>query len=142
MLRLLSIRDFVVVRSLELELEPGFTVLTGETGAGKSILLDALGLLLGALVGLAIVVSGATPALDFAEAQDDYVSLRSAGKSYAAAVEGRWAMGTPVPARIGGLTVQNAAAVEQVDGQMSPWMTIRSSLRDAARSSVCLPPQQ
>jgi DNA repair protein RecN (Recombination protein N) len=47
MLRLLSIRDFVVVRSLELELEPGFTVLTGETGAGKSILLDALGLLLG-----------------------------------------------------------------------------------------------
>jgi DNA repair protein RecN (Recombination protein N) len=47
MLRLLSIRDFVVVSSLELELEPGFTVLTGETGAGKSILLDALGLLLG-----------------------------------------------------------------------------------------------
>ena len=47
MLRLLSIRDFVVVSVLELELEPGFTVLTGETGAGKSILLDALGLLLG-----------------------------------------------------------------------------------------------
>ena len=47
MLRLLSIRDFVVVRALELELGPGFTVLTGETGAGKSILLDALGLLLG-----------------------------------------------------------------------------------------------
>ncbi|HET9338749.1 MAG TPA: DNA repair protein RecN [Casimicrobiaceae bacterium] len=47
MLRLLSIRDFVVVSALELELEPGFTVLTGETGAGKSILLDALGLLLG-----------------------------------------------------------------------------------------------
>jgi len=47
MLRLLSIRDFVVVTALELELEPGFTVLTGETGAGKSILLDALGLLLG-----------------------------------------------------------------------------------------------
>jgi DNA repair protein RecN (Recombination protein N) len=47
MLRLISIRDFVVVSSLELELEPGFTVLTVETGAGKSILLDALGLLLG-----------------------------------------------------------------------------------------------
>jgi len=47
MLRLLSIRNFVVVDSLELELDAGFTVLTGETGAGKSILLDALALLLG-----------------------------------------------------------------------------------------------
>ena len=47
MLRLLSIRNFVVVEALELELDSGFSVLTGETGAGKSILLDALGLLLG-----------------------------------------------------------------------------------------------
>src|SRR5258705_13978966 len=47
MLRLLSIRNFVVVEALDLELDAGFTVLTGETGAGKSILLDALGLLLG-----------------------------------------------------------------------------------------------
>jgi len=47
MLRLLSIRNFVVVESLDLELGTGFTVLTGETGAGKSILLDALALLLG-----------------------------------------------------------------------------------------------
>ncbi len=47
MLRLLSIRNFVVVEDLDLELDRGFSVLTGETGAGKSILLDALGLLLG-----------------------------------------------------------------------------------------------
>jgi DNA repair protein RecN (Recombination protein N) len=47
MLRLLSIRNFVVVDALDLELEGGFSVLTGETGAGKSILLDALALLLG-----------------------------------------------------------------------------------------------
>jgi DNA repair protein RecN (Recombination protein N) len=47
MLRLLSIRNFAVVETLDLELEPAFTVLTGETGAGKSILLDALSLLLG-----------------------------------------------------------------------------------------------
>jgi DNA repair protein RecN (Recombination protein N) len=47
MLRLLSIRNFAVVESLEAEFGAGFTVLTGETGAGKSILLDALSLLLG-----------------------------------------------------------------------------------------------
>ena len=47
MLRLLSIRNFVVVDALDVEFGAGFSVLTGETGAGKSILLDALGLLLG-----------------------------------------------------------------------------------------------
>ena len=47
MFRVLSIRNFVLVDSLDLELDPGFAVLTGETGAGKSILLDALGLLIG-----------------------------------------------------------------------------------------------
>jgi len=47
MLRLLSIRNFAVIEKLDFELESGFTVLTGETGAGKSILLDALALLLG-----------------------------------------------------------------------------------------------
>lgn len=48
MLKALSIRDFVIVERLELEFEDGFTVLTGETGAGKSILIDALALVLGA----------------------------------------------------------------------------------------------
>src|SRR5471032_2529600 len=47
MLRLLSIRNFVVVDSLDVEFDRGLTVLTGEKGAGKSILLDALSLLLG-----------------------------------------------------------------------------------------------
>jgi DNA repair protein RecN (Recombination protein N) len=47
MLRRLTIRDFVIVDRLELEFLPGFGTLTGETGAGKSILLDALGLALG-----------------------------------------------------------------------------------------------
>ncbi|TIC87094.1 DNA repair protein RecN [Crenobacter intestini] len=47
MLISLSVRDFVIVDALELDFTEGFTVLTGETGAGKSILLDALSLLLG-----------------------------------------------------------------------------------------------
>lgn len=47
MLQSLSINDFVIVDSLNLEFNSGFTVLTGETGAGKSIILDALSLLLG-----------------------------------------------------------------------------------------------
>ena len=48
MLQTLSIRDFVIVDALTIEFEPGFTVLTGETGAGKSILVDALSLAIGA----------------------------------------------------------------------------------------------
>ena len=48
MLRQLAVHNIVLVERLELEFEPGLGVLTGETGAGKSILLDALGLALGA----------------------------------------------------------------------------------------------
>ncbi len=48
MLQALSIRDFIIVESLDLEFASGFTTLTGETGAGKSILIDALSLALGA----------------------------------------------------------------------------------------------
>jgi DNA repair protein RecN (Recombination protein N) len=47
MLRRIALRDFVIVRELELELAGGFSALTGETGAGKSILIDALQLVLG-----------------------------------------------------------------------------------------------
>src|SRR5215218_592913 len=58
MLRQLSIRDVVLIDRLELEFEPGLGVLTGETGAGKSILLDALGLALGARAETALVRGG------------------------------------------------------------------------------------
>src|SRR5258708_38370769 len=59
MLRALSIRDYVIVERLDLELGAGFTALTGETGAGKSILLDALMLALGERADAGVVRAGA-----------------------------------------------------------------------------------
>jgi DNA repair protein RecN (Recombination protein N) len=58
-LKRISLRDFVIVRELELDLTGGFTVLTGETGAGKSILIDALQLALGARSDAGVVREGA-----------------------------------------------------------------------------------
>jgi DNA repair protein RecN (Recombination protein N) len=59
MLRALEIRDFVIVERASLELGPGFTVLTGETGAGKSILVDAIELLVGGRADAGMVRDGA-----------------------------------------------------------------------------------
>ncbi|MBV8626554.1 MAG: DNA repair protein RecN [Paraburkholderia sp.] len=62
MLRHLSIRDFVIVAALDLEFDSGFTVFSGETGAGKSILIDALALALGARADASVVRTGETRA--------------------------------------------------------------------------------
>jgi DNA repair protein RecN (Recombination protein N) len=62
MLSALSIRDFVLIERLDLEFDSGFTALTGETGAGKSIVLDALGLTCGAKADVAQVRTGAARA--------------------------------------------------------------------------------
>ena len=110
MLRSLSIRDFVIVEQLDLDFEAGFTVFTGETGAGKSILVDALALVLGGKGEAIMVREGASRAdisahcdagsvtLEWLERQDiehdDGVLLRrvidSAGRSKA------WINGTSV----------------------------------------------
>jgi DNA repair protein RecN (Recombination protein N) len=58
-LKRIALRDFVIVRELELDLAQGFSVLTGETGAGKSILIDALQLALGARADASVVREGA-----------------------------------------------------------------------------------
>ena len=62
MLTHILIRDFAIIDALELEFSPGMTVLTGETGAGKSILVDALGLVLGDRADVDVIRHGADKA--------------------------------------------------------------------------------
>jgi DNA repair protein RecN (Recombination protein N) len=62
MLLSLSIRDIVLIEAVDLDFDNGLSVLTGETGAGKSILLDALGLVLGARASASLVRQGAAQA--------------------------------------------------------------------------------
>jgi DNA repair protein RecN (Recombination protein N) len=85
-LKRIALRDFVIVRELELDLNGGFTVLTGETGAGKSILIDALQLALGARADTAWVREGAnrtevSAEFDIPVARKDWINawLQDAG---------------------------------------------------------------
>lgn len=79
MLLSLTIRDFVIIKSLDLTFESGLTVFTGETGAGKSILLDALGIVLGRRGEGGLIRKGADQAVITAEfallANHDILSL-------------------------------------------------------------------
>lgn len=75
-LRRIALRDFVIVPELELELGQGFSVLTGETGAGKSILIDALQLVLGARADSTVVREGA-PRCEISAEFDTPASLRN-----------------------------------------------------------------
>ena len=77
MLMNLQVRDFAIVEKIDIEFEPGMTVLTGETGAGKSILVDALGLVLGERGSAQLVRDGARRA-DFA-AEFDVSGLEAVG---------------------------------------------------------------
>lgn len=84
MLLALSLRDFVIVEQLNLDFQQGFTVLTGETGAGKSITLDALSLLLGDKADYSQVRTGAKEAqlsalFDLSEQLDLQHHLREQG---------------------------------------------------------------
>jgi len=71
MLRLLRIRNLAVIEAVEVEFESGFNVLTGETGAGKSIVVEAVGLLLGARASADLVRTGESQATIEALFEDD-----------------------------------------------------------------------
>ncbi len=74
MLRVLELRDFAIAASVTLELEPGFNVLSGETGAGKSIVVDALSLLAGGRPDAGQIRAGAESAVVQGEFEGTQVS--------------------------------------------------------------------
>lgn len=106
MLRELRVRNFAVIDEVRLELEPGLTVLSGETGAGKSILVEALSLLLGERASSDLVRQGEDRAL----------------------VEGRFDLATRPE-----LIERCAEAGLEVD---DGWLIVRRELQRAGRNRV------
>ncbi len=97
MLRALALRDFVIVDTLDLEFAGGFTALTGETGAGKSILVDALGLALGARADAGVVRPGAERADISARSS----TWRDSRRRVPGSRPTTWRMATATPASCG-----------------------------------------
>ncbi|MBS0639463.1 MAG: DNA repair protein RecN, partial [Proteobacteria bacterium] len=134
MLTALSIRDVVLIERLDLSFEPGLTVLTGETGAGKSILLDSLGLALGARAESGLVRAGIDQASVTAcfsppaghavaavlqehglEAEEDIVLRRIVGRDgRSRAFINDQPVGVALLRRIGGLLVEVQGQHEQM----------------------------
>lgn len=87
MLSAISIRNVVLIEALDLELEGGFTAMTGETGAGKSIILDALGMATGARSDKGLVRAGAekaqcTASFSLSETHPAWAMLEQAGMDF------------------------------------------------------------
>lgn len=109
MLRTLELRDFAIVDDLAIDLGPGLNVLTGETGAGKSIVIDALELLAGGRADVAMIRAGSDSALVQGEFADP--DLSSASRRLTAS--GRHA------ARLAGELVSVAELAERCGGRIA-----------------------
>jgi DNA repair protein RecN (Recombination protein N) len=109
MLKELRIQDFAIIEKLELEFDPGFSVITGETGAGKSIIIDAVGLLLGGRADRQVVRAGAGRAL----------------------VEGAFDLTDPL-----GAAVRPLLAREELEGDDADGLVVAREVRADGRS-VC-----
>src|SRR5512136_2343729 len=107
MLAELRIRDLAIIDQLNLSFGPGFNVLTGETGAGKSIIIDAVGLLLGDRASQEIVRAGA----DRTE------------------VEGVFALGPSAAARLAGVLADNG-----LEGDTADMLVLAREVRPNGRS--------
>ncbi|HEX2942620.1 MAG TPA: AAA family ATPase, partial [Rhodopila sp.] len=162
MLTALAIRDVVLIERLDLTFDQGLTVLTGETGAGKSILLDSLGLALGARADSGLVRSGTdqasvtacfTPSPDHAvaalleeqglEAEGEIVLRRIVGKDgRSRAFVNDQPVGVGLLRRIGGLLVEVQGQHEQMSladpaghAGLLDVFGVPAALRDAASSA-------
>src|ERR1035438_9625059 len=117
MLTHLQLRDFVIVERAELDFGAGLTALTGETGAGKSIVVDALSMLAGGRAGADVVRSGA----ERAEATAAFTTLPAAALAWleAQSIEHD---GEVVVRRAVGLDGRSRA---YINGQLVPLQTLR-----------------
>ena len=115
MIRFLSIQNLAVVDAVELNLESGLIVLTGETGAGKSIVLGALGLLLGGRSTSDLVRSGESRTQVQATIEDDDGTERILRREVTA--QGRSRAFVDDVLTTGGSLRQTIAAVERAGGQ-------------------------
>lgn len=136
MLCRLDIRDFVLVDRLALEFEKGFTVLSGETGAGKSIMIDALAMVLGERADASLVRQGCDKSEISAEFDlPDADAARQFLDEHELAEDSQCLLRRVIDssgARAPGLTAGRSPS-----SNCEPWAIISSTFTDSMNTSPC-----
>src|SRR2546428_13310858 len=133
MLKLLRINNIAIIAELELEFGSGLSLLTGETGAGKSILIDALGLLFGGRASSELIRTGEERAV--VEAVFESAGAARAGEAHGLPVEGEELVlrrGGPRSGK-GKATGKGAPVAVGVVPGLAPWLPARPRQRQAPR---------